>query len=136
MTSQGFLREFISPDGAAAIVVEDDGRVAYGYWLDAKGSIGGDVWLYNRGPAPEQPEWTNREGAPYANPAAFVDEAVAFSRPSSAACLTVEWRGQGSGQIGEIFVAGVLLARLTNGSKPGWSRLAAKDGPLALRLTE
>ncbi|ABQ33968.1 MAG: hypothetical protein EKK32_21005 [Bradyrhizobiaceae bacterium] len=32
----------------ATIVVEDNGRVAYAYWLDAEGAIRGDVWLYNR----------------------------------------------------------------------------------------
>ncbi|CCD94591.1 hypothetical protein BRAO375_3640051 [Bradyrhizobium sp. ORS 375] len=136
MASNGFLRKFISPDGAATIMVEDDGRVAYAYWLDAAGTIRGDVWLYNRCPAPLQPEWTDRDAAPYANPAAFVDEAVAFSPPASAACITVEWRRSEAGQIGDILVWGWVLARLMDGQKPGSSRLAAKDGPLALRLSD
>ncbi|GLH82246.1 hypothetical protein SSBR45G_71550 [Bradyrhizobium sp. SSBR45G] len=89
--SAGFFQEFASPDGDATIVVEDDGRVAYAYWLNAKGAICGDVWLYNRCPAPQQPEWTDRNAAPYANPAAFVDQTVAFAPPAAVSSLTVAW---------------------------------------------
>ncbi|MGJ5205643.1 hypothetical protein [Bradyrhizobium sp. HKCCYLR20261] len=134
--NEGFLREFVSPDGSATIVVEDDGRVAYAYWLDASGSICGDVWLYNRCPAPQQPEWHDREAAPYANPAAFIDPTVKFSPPSSATSISVDWDSPGSEMSASIRVSEVLLAKLTQGSKPGWSRLVAKDGPLALCLPE
>ena len=55
------------PEAELAVVFEDDGRTAYGYLLrDSK--IVADVWIYNRGPAPEQPEWTDRERAPFRNP--------------------------------------------------------------------
>ncbi|GLH82245.1 hypothetical protein SSBR45G_71540 [Bradyrhizobium sp. SSBR45G] len=37
--------------------------------------------------------------------------------------------------IGSIVISEMVLAELVHGSKPGWSRLAAQDGPLALRLT-
>ncbi|MGJ4906677.1 hypothetical protein ACQR10_09260 [Bradyrhizobium sp. HKCCYLRH2060] len=134
--NEGFLRDFVSPDGSATIVVEDDGRVAYAYWLDASGSISGDVWLYNRCPAPQQPEWHDREAAPYANPAAFVDQASEFSPPSAASSISVNWDLLGSETAACVCVSEVLLAKLTKASKPGWSRLAAKDGPLALCLPD
>ncbi|MGY4303513.1 hypothetical protein ACVIJ6_000756 [Bradyrhizobium sp. USDA 4369] len=134
--SEGFLCEFASPDGAATIVVEDDGRVAYAYWLDAEGAIRGDVWLYNRCLAPEQPEWDARDAAPYANPAEFVDGAIEFSPPTSASCITVEWLRFNAELIARVRVSEMLVAQLKHGSKPGWSRLAAKDGPLALCLTD
>lgn len=134
--SEGFLCEFASPDGAATIVVEDDGRVAYAYWLDAGGAIRGDVWLCNCCLAPEQPEWDARDAVPYANPAAFVDGAIEFSPPTSASCITVEWLWVNADLIARVLVSEMLLAQLKDGSKPGWSRLAAKDGPLALCLTD
>ncbi|WP_315803520.1 hypothetical protein [Bradyrhizobium sp. SZCCHNS3002] len=132
--NEGFLREFVSPDGTATIMVEDDGRVAYAYWLDSERAICGDVWLYNRCSAPEQPEWTDRDAAPYANPLAFVDQTAEFFPPSSASSVTVSWDRLGSETAACIRVSEVVLARLIKGSKPGWSRLAAKDGPLALCL--
>ncbi|UFZ08656.1 hypothetical protein LQG66_30945 [Bradyrhizobium ontarionense] len=134
--SEGFLCEFASPDDAATIDVEDDGRVAYAYWLDAGGAIRGDVWLYNRCLAPEQPEWDARDAAPYANPAPFVDGAIEFSPPTSASCFTVEWLRVNADLIARVLVSEMPVAQLKDGSKPGWSRLAAKDGPLALCLTD
>src|ERR1044072_4991065 len=53
-----------------AAVFEDDGKEAYAYLLDA-GSIVADVWLYNRIPAPERPEWPDRSKMPFANPLGF-----------------------------------------------------------------
>ena len=84
--------QFSSVDGAHAVVIEDDGRVAYAYLLDADGKICGDVWLYNRGPAPKEPEWTDREKAPFANPEAFIAPAAELSPPTSADGFSVEWR--------------------------------------------
>ena len=134
--SEGFLQKFASPDGEATVVIEDDGRVAYAYWLDAKGVISGDVWLYNRCPAPQQPEWGDCDAAPYANPEAFVDRTVEFSPPVSSSRISIHWHQQGSERIACVLVSDVLFAKLKHGSKPGWSRLAAEDGPLALRLRD
>ena len=60
--------KFTASDGKCAIVIEDDGRVGYAYFLDSRGDICGDVWLYNRCPAPDVPEWHDPSGAPFANP--------------------------------------------------------------------
>ena len=133
-SSVGFFERFVSPDGYAAVVLEDNGRVAYAYLLDATGAICGDVWLYNRCPAPLEPEWGDCDRAPYANPIAFVDQAMAFSLPDSAADIVVEWSQRGCDLVACIFLSQTLLAKLMQGSKPGWSRLAVKDGPLALKL--
>jgi hypothetical protein len=125
------MREFVSPDGRQAVIVEDDGRVGYAYLLDANGKICSDVWLYNRCPTPEQPEWHARDNAPFANSAPFVDRDVIFLLPDSATDMTVAWEGEGDARTAAIFLGHKLFAKLMNGSKPGWARLAAKDGPLA-----
>jgi len=43
----------------------------------------------------------------------------------------VEWNEVGALLVAEIFLLDRYFARLEAGSKPGWSALAAKDGPLA-----
>jgi hypothetical protein len=130
----GFIREFASADGRKAVVVEDDGRVCYAYLLDGNGNICGDVWLYNRCPTPEEPEWHGRENAPFANPAPFVDRDAVFFVPASAADMTVEWDVESDVTTARIYLDRELFAKLMDGAKPGWARLAAKDGPLARAL--
>jgi hypothetical protein len=132
--SKGFVEKFRSPDGLAAVMIEDDGRVAYAYLLDATEAICGDVWLYNRCPAPLEPEWGDRNRAPYANPTVYVDQTLTFFPPDTAADIVVEWSQLGRDLTASIFVMQALLAKIAPHSKPGWSRLAVKDGPLALKL--
>jgi hypothetical protein len=134
--AEGIFCRFASPDGSAGVVIEDDGRVCYVYWVDAAGSIGGDVWLYNRGPAPGRPARNRRDDAPFLNPAEFVDQDVQFALPSSAADFRVEWSLEKGQWMAAIWVGGQVLAKLMHGNKPGWSRLAAKDGPLARVLRD
>ena len=50
---------FPASDGKCAVVIEDDERVGYAYLIDSRGEICGDVWLYNRCPAPAEPEWND-----------------------------------------------------------------------------
>jgi hypothetical protein len=127
----GFIREFVSPDGRRAVIVEDDGRVGYAYLLDDNRKICGDVWLYNRCPTPEQPQWHERDNAPFANPVPFVDRDMIFLLPDSATDMTVEWDVESDAATARIYLDRELFAKLNDGSKPGWARLAAKDGPLA-----
>jgi hypothetical protein len=131
----GFIREFVSPDGRQAVIVEDDGKVGYAYLLDGNGKICGDVWLYNRSQTPERPEWHERDNAPFANPAPFVDVDVIFLLPDPATDMTVEWEGEGDARTAGLYLRRKLFAKLMKGAKPGWARLAAKDGPLARVLT-
>jgi hypothetical protein len=113
--------------------IEDDGRVGYAYIVDADGKIRGDVWLYNRGPAPREFEESDKSAAPR-NPAAYVDGAVHFSPPNSIDEFAVDWMEDGGRLFARIFVHDTLVAILTDGANPGWSALAAKDGPVAKSL--
>jgi hypothetical protein len=130
LESTGFLRKFVSEDGEFALVIEDDGRVGYAYLLDAHGHIRGDVWLYNRCLAPVEPEWDDIEKAPFANPMPYVNTDP-FSPPSSASDFSVEWERHGDHCTASVFLRLKLIAKVADGSKPGWAVLASRDGPLA-----
>jgi hypothetical protein len=54
--SEGFLLRIDDAESDRAIVLEDDGRVAYAY-LIIEGQMVGDVWLYNVSPAPDVVDW-------------------------------------------------------------------------------
>jgi hypothetical protein len=115
-----------------SVFVEDDGRAAYAYLMDGD-QIVADVWLYNRGPAPTEPEWKQgRPPGPMMNPVAYskAEEVAPLSRESE---VSVSWSVTPAGELEDarVFLHGALWAVLRLGSKPGWSRLAAKDGPLA-----
>jgi hypothetical protein len=129
--SAGFLRKFVSEDGKFALMIEDNGKVGYAYLLDADGHICGDVWLYNRGLAPLEPEWNDIEKAPFANPMPYIINTDAFSPPSSASDFSVEWESQGDHWTASVLLRLKLIAKVTSGSNPGWAALASRDGPLA-----
>jgi hypothetical protein len=126
-----FAVKFSSTDGRCAVVIDDDGRVGYAYLLDADGRICGDVWLYNRCPAPKEPEWSDREKAPFANSEAYVDSGREFRLPDTAEDISIEWLQQGAVCEARVFIYQRLAAKLVSGAKPGWSAQAQKDGPLA-----
>ncbi|CAN5249121.1 hypothetical protein BH09PSE6_BH09PSE6_27130 [soil metagenome] len=123
----GFYAEFSSQEGSYAVVVEDDGRVAYAYLFDADGQIRADVWLYNRCAAPELPEWTGPDGAPFANPVGFVAGEPRFMLPMRFEDVSVSWMGD----IAQIMVHDQIIATMWDGSKPGRALQAGMDGPLA-----
>jgi hypothetical protein len=125
-----FNIEFRDDASRQALVVDDDGRVAYAYLMAADGKISSDVWLYNRCAAPMEPEWTS-PNMPFANPVDFVNDDLEFSLPTHLSQLSVEWFMRGGKSFARLFVRGGLVAELTDGAKPGWSLLAKKDGPLA-----
>jgi len=72
--SIAFERNDEDPESGSWVDVVDDGRVCYAYFLSPAREIVGDLWLYNRCETPADPEWTNREGAPYANPQGYVGD--------------------------------------------------------------
>jgi len=124
-----FIQSTDSLSGYKAIF-EDDGRVAYAYLLKDE-EIVADVWLYNRGEPPAEPEWRNPDKAPFANPKGYAsiykDEPI-----SDESDVDFTWvHNQARLVAVEIKLKGKLYGRLTPGSKPGWSMLAIKDGPLA-----
>ena len=116
-----------------AVIVDEDGRVAYAYLLYQE-AIVGDVWLYNCVPAPSEPEWHDRSKAPFMNPAGYAKPwAVSITASEDIAVSWVEQTGEL--QRAEIYWQDQLLAVLAPGAKPGWSRNALKDGPLARVLS-
>jgi hypothetical protein len=121
------------PKSPYEVAFEDDGRVAYAYLRhDAK--IVSDVWLYNSAPTPAQPEWRDRSKMPFLNPQGFVTDKrpPVPSRPEDVSARWV-YDGDELKEV-EIFLKGELWAKLAPGVKPGWSKAAAKVGPLAKPL--
>lgn len=116
---------FASPDGIRDVVLEDDGRVAYAYLRESK-RICADVWLYNVGASPLKADWEESSEPPFRNPA-FLAHDNHLPRLSSKSLVECIWSAQGVA----VSVDGVVWAKLEVGSKPGWSRLARRDGPLA-----
>ena len=128
--NEAFIGTFGSPSSPRKVVVEDDGKVCYAYMLDEDGNICGDVWLYNRCQTPTEPEWHERENVPFANPASFSCQSSDFCPPRSAGEISGEWEA-GEFEVARIYLSNTYFAKLVQGAKPGWSLMAAKDGPLA-----
>jgi hypothetical protein len=127
-----FLWRFDCHDLPFSVVIEDDDRVAYAYLLEDE-KIVGDVWLYNRVSAPLVPEWNDRTKAPFLNPQGFASE---IGRPlTETAKPEVVWIRRNAKFVrAEIYFANDLLAVLGPGERPGRSRNALKNGPLAKML--
>lgn len=122
--------DFMHPDTGLVVTVDDDGRVAYAYLRAPEGDIIGDVWLYNRGPAPESVDWADPREAPFRNPRSHArDLDVPPAERSSD--FSVEWQVDGELLLADVKLRGVLLGRLSPGSQPGWAALAKVDGPCA-----
>lgn len=132
--SKGFHGEFHDSESGSTLLIEDDGRVAYAYLLGKEKKIVADIWLYNRCVAPEAPEWSDPGNLPFANPADYVDAGYELPLPSSGGDFFVEWQDRGAARYARILLGGQLFAELVAGAKPGWSRLAKKNGPLAKPL--
>lgn len=133
-SEDGPCTENVDPRSGFRAVFEDDGKTAYPYLCDPRGRIVGDVWIYNCGPARAVPEWSDpaipdrRAAMPFANPRGFAEEPgiarvrrtedLRFVWSQDPVTVTLETRRE-------------LAARAAVGSKPGWSRGALQDGPLA-----
>lgn len=128
---ESLLLRFDNSTSRRAVVLEDDGRVAYAYLLE-EGKIVGDVWLYNVGPSPDEVDWGRRDAMPFENPRSLGTDRGTL-RLSADSAVNCQWSQEGDVTV---FLDGVALARLAPGSTPGWSRLAIKDGPLARPLTD
>lgn len=126
----GFLTEFCDPVSGLRLVIEDDGRVCYGYLISSEGIIG-DVWLYNRVAAPSQPEWDNPARAPFANPAKLSKTILPYAVPNSSDAFDVHWKYDEGIAIARIYIDYILAGILAPEDKPGQSAAAYADGPLA-----
>lgn len=124
--------KFTSSETGYSLVFEDDGRVAYAYLLDPIGEIVSDVWLYNRGGTPAEPEWQRPELAPYANPAGYCVAHDDFRPVDDIKEVDVEWGSADDGTVkADVYLRDELFAIVAEGVEPGWCRFALKDGPLA-----
>ncbi len=119
--------EFYSPDGDLKLTIEHDGKVAYGY-LRMSARIVGDVWLYNRVPAPARSEWATKDKLPFANCDGYVLDGGTRLQPVAPEEFSVEWEGESDAYI---YVGDDLFGVVGVGDKPGYARFAAKDSPLA-----
>ena len=128
---------FTSPTGKHRVVVEDDGRVCYGYLqLLETGKLVADVWLYNRAPSPEIPEWKlpdARSRMPFLNPGACC---AGDMTPLAAGDLRVSWSNapDGTQAFASLFSADRLIAELWPGEMPGRCCFAKVSSPVAAKL--
>jgi hypothetical protein len=120
-----------------SVLVEDDGRVAYGYLTDRKNKFIADVWLYNRSHAPAEGQWHDKEAMPFLNPAEYVRTDLAIRFMEQPADVRISWEASEQYEaIARIYLHDELVGILVPGAKPGWSVLATKDGPIAKRFTD
>lgn len=123
-----YIREF--PNGDWTVLVEDDDRVGHAYLLH-QGNIVSDVWLYNRGSAPEVAPWKSGAQMPFQNPAEYVTEESVVHELSPDS-LSVSWSGGDESHPEAIVrIDNRPIAWLAPEAKPGWSALVKRNGPLA-----
>lgn len=118
-------------DDYYSVVIEDDGRVAYAYLMEGEDCIG-DVWLYNQQEAPKDSNW-DKQQLPYLNPEEYLNKEVRVSPIKDKSEVYFEWNeslSDGSIEV-SIYIRDKFIAQIVTGSKPGWSTLVVKDGPLA-----
>jgi len=130
---QTMMRLIDHPDKPLTFVFEDDGETGYAYLLDSDASkIVADVWLYNRRSTPATPEWTTRDGAPYRNSAAYSNPHDDFELPIEENDIDVRWIEDENARVGSVvLLRDKPIAELYVGDRPGKSKLAREDGPLA-----
>ena len=125
-----FLIQFDDPDSNLRLMFEDDGRTAYAYLIKGEQAVS-LVWLYNHGSPPSETEWTDESRMPFRNPVGFALD-TEYPPITDIREVAVAWgHGVGLPVIAEVYLRGNKHALLKVGSKPGWCKLAVKDGPLA-----
>jgi len=129
--SEFYKQLFCENNQHYSVIVEDDGRVAYAYLL-SENSIVGDVWLYNQLPSPNEVNWKDNTGLPFLNPKEFTDYEI--EPILTVDDIDLEWILSNIKELQEVNICihQKLLAKLSLGSKPGWSCIVIKSGPLAL----
>jgi len=113
-----------------SVIIEDDGKVAYAYLLYHEEIIG-NVWLYNQKKTPDNVDWSNEDLMPFLNPREFVrTELKPLTKRHK---IELVWKVDNEpGFVSVcIYINDKMIAKMTDGSKPGWSTIVLKDGPLA-----
>jgi hypothetical protein len=124
------LLRFRSPCGEYEVDFEDDGKVAYGYLKHGE-RIVGDVWLYNRCPTPEKPEWKDRQKIPFANCKGYISNEGQVVAPVTPSDVKVDWEYENTDPVAYVYVFEDLYGVVGVGDRPGYARFATRDGPLA-----
>jgi len=111
------------------MIVDDDGRTGYGYVTNSQELIA-DVWLYNRLPAPEEPEWHFRPpDPPFLNPRHFCMDNAPFSLPVTDKVLQIQSFDHRQDFGAFIFLHGCiagLVSRIASLAGQQWRRLPAR----------
>jgi hypothetical protein len=125
---ESVLRHCEIPGSDLSVTLEDDARVAYAY-LQRRGEIVSDVWLYNVEEPPDESAWQDKTQLPFLNPRKYCKQVVVerITQRSKISCTVVS-------ESVEVRIDDKLIARLKPGVKPGWSKFAAIDSPLARPL--
>lgn len=113
-----------------SLIIEDDGRVAYAYFLKHDCLVG-DVWLYNQAPTPDKVDWTNKVEMPFLNPAEYVDLPQPVLPIVDSHQIEIAWRFDNGRVVADIYYENELIASVGENDKPGLSAFVRKDGPLA-----
>ncbi|MFD2147817.1 hypothetical protein [Mucilaginibacter antarcticus] len=114
-----------------SLKIVDDGRVAYAYLCETEDVVG-DVWLYNQQEPPQSSFWLP-EDMPFLNPKEYLGKEPMIKPIQQETEIRTEWtesKDDGLIEVG-IYIRDKFIASVSVGSKPGWSVLVAKDGPLA-----
>jgi hypothetical protein len=125
--------DFTSPCGVYFLTFEDDGKVAYAYLKKGK-EILGDIWIYNRCPAPGRSEWKDRKNIPFANCKEYITDEGRIETQVAWDDIRVKWDYVGEQPRAYVYIFDELVAHVSVGEKPGYARYASKDGPCAKRM--
>ena len=122
--------DFSSPCGVYTLTFDVNQQVAYAY-LKTVATIVGDVWVYNRLPAPDRSEWADRRNLPFANCKDFTKDEGQIEKLVTIDDIKFEWKYSAGQLTAHLYLFGDLVASVTPGKKPGRARFASKDGPIA-----
>ena len=122
--------DFPSPCGRFILTFDDNGKVAHVY-LKQGTIILGDVWIYNRCPTTDEPEWKDRTKLPFANCRTYMKEEGRFIHPVSLTDISVEYGCMQAITRRHWYLFGDPVALVGVGDKPSYSRFASRNGPLA-----
>ena len=121
---------FKSYCGNYSLTFEDNGKVSYAY-LKKGNEIQGDVWLYNRCMAPDVSEWSDKKNIPFANCSGFISVKGTITTPVCPSDVLVDWESDENGPVAYIYLFEELIGVVGVHDKPGYSRYAIKNGPVA-----
>jgi hypothetical protein len=85
-------------------------------------------------PTLQLPEWTDKKNIPFANSEGYVAEEEHYQKEVGYEDVLVTWEYGELSPVAYIYVHENLLGVVGDGDKPGYSRYAVMDGPLAGRV--